>query len=73
MCRRDRSAGRQRGGRLPPGRVRERGRQWPVEGYPQRQPGDYNLPALDTLLDQVVAWSAGLAPLRAAAGAVAAA
>ena len=28
------------------------------------KPGDYNLPALNTLLDQVVAWSAALAPLR---------
>jgi NAD(P)H-dependent FMN reductase len=37
------------------------------------KPGDYNLPALNTLLDQVVAWSAALAPLRAAAGAAASA
>jgi NAD(P)H-dependent FMN reductase len=28
------------------------------------KPGDYNLPALNTLLDQVIAWSAALAPLR---------
>jgi len=28
------------------------------------RPGDYNLAALDTLLDQVVAWSTALAPLR---------
>ena len=27
-------------------------------------PGDYNLAALNTLLDQVIAWSAALAPLR---------
>ncbi len=26
--------------------------------------GDYNLAALDTLLDQVVTWSTALAPLR---------
>ncbi|WAL68398.1 NAD(P)H-dependent oxidoreductase [Amycolatopsis cynarae] len=30
------------------------------------KPGDYNVAALDMLLDQVVAWSAALAPLRAA-------
>lgn len=29
------------------------------------KPGDYNTPALDTLLDQVIAWSIALAPLRA--------
>ena len=29
------------------------------------KPGDYNLVALDTMLDQVVAWSAALTPLRA--------
>jgi NAD(P)H-dependent FMN reductase len=28
------------------------------------KPGDYTLPALNTLLDQVVAWSTALAPLR---------
>jgi NAD(P)H-dependent FMN reductase len=28
------------------------------------KPGDYNLAALDTLLDQVIAWSTALAPLR---------
>ena len=28
------------------------------------KPGDYNLPALNTLLGQVIAWSAALAPLR---------
>ncbi len=28
------------------------------------KPGDYNLAALNTLLDQVIAWSAALAPLR---------
>jgi hypothetical protein len=30
------------------------------------RPGDHNVAALDTLLDQVVAWSTALAPLRAA-------
>ena len=30
------------------------------------KPGDYQLPPLNTLLDQVVAWSTALAPLRAA-------
>jgi hypothetical protein len=28
------------------------------------RPGDYNVAALDTLLDQVLAWNAALAPLR---------
>jgi NAD(P)H-dependent FMN reductase len=37
------------------------------ENYSVFTPGDYNLPALHTLLDQVVAWSAALAPLRATA------
>ena len=37
------------------------------ENYSTFRPGDYNLPALDTLLDQVVAWSAALAPLRSTA------
>jgi multimeric flavodoxin WrbA len=36
------------------------------------QPGDYQLAALDTLLDQVIAWSAALAPLRQAAATAAA-
>jgi NAD(P)H-dependent FMN reductase len=35
------------------------------------KPGDYNVAALDTLLDQVVAWSTALAPLRATARAAA--
>ncbi|MBP0450734.1 NAD(P)H-dependent oxidoreductase [Kitasatospora sp. RG8] len=35
------------------------------EGYHVFKPGDYNLPALNTMLDQVVAWSTALAPLRA--------
>jgi NAD(P)H-dependent FMN reductase len=37
------------------------------ENYSVFKPGDYNLAALDTLLDQVVAWSVALAPLRATA------
>jgi NAD(P)H-dependent FMN reductase len=36
------------------------------------KPGDYNLPALNTMLDQVVAWSTALAPLRTTAPAAAA-
>lgn len=39
------------------------------ENYSVFKPGDYNLPALNTLLDQVVAWSTALAPLRAMAAA----
>ncbi|MDT4948967.1 MAG: hypothetical protein QOJ37_1562, partial [Pseudonocardiales bacterium] len=35
------------------------------ENFSVFKPGDYNIPALATLLDQVVAWSAALAPLRA--------
>ena len=34
------------------------------ENFSVFKPGDYNLAALDTLLDQVVAWSTALAPLR---------
>jgi len=34
------------------------------ENYSIFKPGDYNLPALNTMLDQVVAWSTALAPLR---------
>jgi NAD(P)H-dependent FMN reductase len=41
------------------------------ENFTTFRPGDYNLPALNTLLDQVLAWSAALAPLRKPAGAVA--
>jgi NAD(P)H-dependent FMN reductase len=41
------------------------------ENFSIFKPGDYNLPALNTLLDQVVAWSAALAPLRADAAAAA--
>jgi NAD(P)H-dependent FMN reductase len=37
------------------------------ENFRTFRPGDYNLPALTTLLDQVVAWSTALAPLRQAA------
>ena len=41
------------------------------ENFSAFKPGDYNLPAVDTLLDQVVAWSAALAPLREAVPAAA--
>jgi NAD(P)H-dependent FMN reductase len=41
------------------------------ENFSVFKPGDYNLPALDTMLDQVVAWSAALAPLRGHADAAA--
>jgi NAD(P)H-dependent FMN reductase len=34
------------------------------ENFSVFRPGDYNTAALDTLLDQVVAWSNALAPLR---------
>jgi hypothetical protein len=34
------------------------------ENYSVLQPSEYNVGALGTLLDQVVAWSAALAPLR---------
>jgi NAD(P)H-dependent FMN reductase len=34
------------------------------ENFSVFKPGDYNLAALDTMLDQVVAWSTALAPLR---------
>lgn len=37
------------------------------ENFSVFKPGDYNLTALDALLDQVVAWSTALAPLRATA------
>jgi NAD(P)H-dependent FMN reductase len=37
------------------------------ENYSVFKPGDYNVAALTTLLDQVVAWSKALAPLRAPA------
>jgi len=35
------------------------------------KPGDHNLPALNTMLDQVVAWSTALTPLRDTAAAAA--
>jgi NAD(P)H-dependent FMN reductase len=38
------------------------------EDYRVFKPGDYNVPALETLLDQVIAWSDALAPLRSASG-----
>jgi NAD(P)H-dependent FMN reductase len=34
------------------------------ENFSVLKPGDYHVAALDTLLDQVVAWSIALAPLR---------
>lgn len=40
------------------------------ENFSVFKPGDYNLPAVDLLLDQVVAWSTALAPLRARTGQV---
>ena len=39
------------------------------ENFSVFKPGDYNRAALDTLLDQVIAWSSALAPLREPAGA----
>ncbi|WP_329625245.1 NAD(P)H-dependent oxidoreductase [Streptomyces sp. NBC_01255] len=41
------------------------------ENYRVFKPGDYNLPALNAMLDQVIAWSTALAPLRTAATAAA--
>ncbi|MFE2937992.1 NADPH-dependent FMN reductase [Streptomyces sp. NPDC059255] len=35
------------------------------ENYRTFEPGDYNLPVFATMLDQVIAWSEALAPLRA--------
>jgi NAD(P)H-dependent FMN reductase len=40
------------------------------ENFSLFKPGDYNVDALTTLLDQVIAWSSALAPLRAAGEAV---
>src|SRR5712692_10561009 len=37
------------------------------ENFSVFKPGDYNLPALNTMLDQVVAWSTALMSLRAVA------
>lgn len=37
------------------------------ENFSVFKPGEYNLPAVNTLLDEVVAWSKALAPLRATA------
>ncbi|MEV6837191.1 NAD(P)H-dependent oxidoreductase [Streptomyces sp. NPDC051133] len=42
------------------------------ENYTTLKPAEHSAAALDTLLDQVVAWSTALAPLRAASRAVAA-
>jgi hypothetical protein len=39
------------------------------ENFSVFKPGDYNIRALETMLDQVVAWSAALAPLRVTAAA----
>jgi NAD(P)H-dependent FMN reductase len=39
------------------------------ENFSVFKPGDYNLPALNTLLEQVIAWSTALAPLRTASAA----
>jgi len=41
------------------------------ENFSVFRPGDYNRAALDTLLDQVIAWSTALAPLRQPAAAAA--
>jgi NAD(P)H-dependent FMN reductase len=41
------------------------------ENFSVFRPGDYNRAALDTLLDQVIAWSNALAPLRQPAPAAA--
>ena len=35
------------------------------ESFSVFKPGDYNVEALNVLLDQVIAWSAALSPLRA--------
>ena len=42
------------------------------ENFRTFKPGNYNVAALNTLLDQVVAWSTALAPLRTAVADVAA-
>jgi NAD(P)H-dependent FMN reductase len=41
------------------------------ENFSVFRPSDYNIAALDTLLDQVIAWSTALAPLRQGAAAAA--
>jgi NAD(P)H-dependent FMN reductase len=41
------------------------------ENFSVLRPGEYNRASLDTLLDQVIAWSKALAPLRQPAAAVA--
>jgi NAD(P)H-dependent FMN reductase len=41
------------------------------ENFTVLKPGSYSLAALDTMLDQVIAWSAALAPLRQQAPAIA--
>ena len=42
------------------------------EQFTTLKPSSHNVAALDSMLDQVVAWSTALAPLRAASGAAAA-
>jgi NAD(P)H-dependent FMN reductase len=42
------------------------------ENFTEFKPGDYNRAALETLLDQVIAWSSALAPLRQPTATVAA-
>ena len=41
------------------------------ENFTIFKPGDHDVATLDTLLDQVVAWSTALAPLRTASRAAA--
>jgi hypothetical protein len=41
------------------------------ESYTIFKPGDHNAAMLDTLIDQVIAWSTALAPLRTASAAAA--
>lgn len=41
------------------------------ENFTVFRPGDYNLAPLSTMLDQVIAWSTALAPLRQPAAAIA--
>jgi hypothetical protein len=41
------------------------------ENFSVFKPGDFNVAALDKMLDQVVAWSTALAPLRQSTAAAA--
>jgi NAD(P)H-dependent FMN reductase len=43
-----------------------------LQNFSVFKPGDYNLTALHTMLDQIVVWSTALAPLRTTAPAAAA-